>query len=103
MVADEFLIIRHLGELQFAVGRGSDGKLGTEVLLAAPDEIQVANRPQSNLLLDLCWYLERFLDYPFAPNTDIAERVQDALSAWGRGTFKQLFTDQALLWYDRIR
>ena len=97
------LIIRHLGELRFAVTRLDDGKSSSPVQLVPPDTVTVDGRPDSHLLQDLRWYLERFLDYPFEPHTDIAERVQRALEEWGRLTFERLFSGQPLLWYDRIR
>jgi tetratricopeptide (TPR) repeat protein len=97
------LIVRHLGELRFVVTRLEDGKSSSPVQLIPPDQIAVDGRPDSHLLQDLRWYLERFLDYPFEPNTDIAERVQRALEKWGRLTFERLFSGQPLLWYDRIR
>jgi hypothetical protein len=88
------LIIRHLGSegdrYRCQVWR-PDGKVAEEVLLTAPDDICVEGRPNSNLSLDLRWYLERFLDYPFAPQTEVAERVQEALRAWGEQAFVALF------------
>ena len=97
------LIIRHLGELRFVVTRLNDGKSSSPVQLIPPDAVTVDGRPDSHLLQDLRWYLERFLDYPFEPHTDIAERIQRALQEWGRLTFERLFSGQPLLWYDRIR
>ncbi len=96
------LIIRHSGELEFLVTR-PDGKISSPVTLTPPDAVQVEGRPNSNLLQDLRWYLEKFLDYPFHPNTQIAERTQVALQVWGEDTFTRLFTGQPLLWYDRAR
>lgn len=88
------LIIRHLGSEgdrhRCQVWR-PDGKVAEEVLLTAPDDIHVEGRPNSNLSLDLRWYLEDFLDYPFAPQTEVAERVQAALRAWGEQAFVALF------------
>ena len=40
---------------------------------------------------ELRWYLEQFLDYPFHPETDHADRVLDALRAWGTQAFNALF------------
>ena len=97
------LIIRHVDELRFVVSRLDDGKTSTPIRLEAPDSIQVEGRPNSHLLADLHWYLEHFLDYPFEPNTEIAERIQRALGNWGRSTFERLFAGQSLLWYDRAR
>ncbi|MCP4690707.1 MAG: hypothetical protein GY859_21820, partial [Desulfobacterales bacterium] len=38
--------------------------------------------------------LERFLDYPFHPDTDVAERVQESLREWGEKAFDALFGDR---------
>ena len=48
-------------------------------------------RPNSDLMRELRWYLEEFLDYPFPPETDRAERVLDALRRWGEQAFDALF------------
>jgi tetratricopeptide (TPR) repeat protein len=40
---------------------------------------------------ELRWYLEQFLDYPFHPETDHADRVLDALRNWGSQAFNTLF------------
>ncbi len=48
-------------------------------------------RPNSNLMEELRWYLEKFLEYPFPPETDHAERIQAALKNWGEEAFKVLF------------
>ena len=88
------LIIRHLrseeGRHICQVWR-PDGRVGDEAAIQAPDAIEVAGRPNSNLSLDLRWYLEQFLDYPFPPQTEVAERVQAALYDWGRQAFTALF------------
>src|ERR1035438_5139973 len=39
----------------------------------------------------LRWYLEHFLDYPFDREIGHAERVLDALQAWGTQAFNALF------------
>src|SRR5258708_2624437 len=40
---------------------------------------------------ELRWYFEKFLDYPFHPETEHAERVLDALKGWGTQAFNALF------------
>ena len=99
----QVLIIRHEGELQFVVSRSEDGKTSSPITLEAPDSIKVEGRPNSHLLGDLRWYLEHFLDYPFEPNIEVADRIQRALAKWGQSAFERLFTGQSLLWFDRIR
>jgi hypothetical protein len=63
------LIIRHGTGSAFKVIRSGDGKAATSeaVELVDPRSVKVKDRRNSNLLLDLRWYLERFLDYPFEP------------------------------------
>ena len=41
---------------------------------------------------ELQWYLEDFLEYPFPPETDRADRVIAALRGWGEQTFEALFS-----------
>ena len=61
------------------------------VLVPSPYELPVKGQPHSNLMRELRWYLEHFLDYPFAPETAHAERVLAALKAWGIEAFTGLF------------
>lgn len=97
------LTIKHQGEkngqVQFLVTRLSDGKTAELVSLTAPDKVKLPNRSNSHLTNDLRWYLERFLDYPFAPNTSLAEEIQDALDEWGKDTFSKLFQGKVYDWY----
>ena len=96
------LIIRCLQDNRFHVSH-PDGKHAPEAVLTPPDQTQVDGRPNSNLLLDLRWYLERFLNYPFHPDTETAQRVQDALEAWGKDCFDRLFVKGAQNWYEDAR
>ena len=103
----QMLRIGHLGEVngkpQFQVQR-ADGKTAAPVCLTPPDTICVKGRPQSNLLLDLSWYLEKFLDLPYGGNLDVAERVKDAIRDWGIDIFNQLFgAGRARDWYHDAR
>lgn len=41
---------------------------------------------------ELRWYLEHFLDYPFYPETVHADRILDALKAWGAQAYAALFS-----------
>ena len=88
------LIVRHLtgddDTYRFQLWR-SDGKSAEPVELTAPDAVTVEGRPNSNLSVELRWYLEQFLEYPFEPLTERAERVQAALRGWGEQTFTALF------------
>jgi CHAT domain len=67
-----------------------DGKSLPPVEIASPYQFPVEGRPD-RLMHDLRWYLERFLDYPFPPDTERAEHVLDALRAWGTQAFNALF------------
>jgi hypothetical protein len=86
------LPIRHLpgsNPARFQVQR-PDGRTW-EAELPPPGKFPVENRPDSNLVRELGWYLETFLDYPFSPETEHADRVQAALRAWGKQAFDALF------------
>jgi len=89
------LIIRHLTsegrKHRFQVQRLSDGKSADPVSLADPSTTSAPDRPQSGLSTELRWYLERFLEYPFPPETDRAERLQAVLNDWGQENFSALF------------
>jgi len=91
------------GQPQFVVSRLRDGKTSKLVSLTSPDNITLANRSNSHLANDLRWYLERFLDYPFEPNTGLAEEIQDTLKQWGKDTFSNLFQGRARDWYQEAR
>ncbi len=66
---------------------------GGEAICSVPpaDTFSVEGRPTSHLAAELGWYLERFLDYPFPPETERAERMLLALRRWGETAFKSLF------------
>ncbi len=83
------LIIKHVSSNpdKFQAIRLKDGKSAQEVVIPAFESFPVERRPNSNLSFELRWYLESFLDYPFPPDTDIAEHVQDSLKLWGEEAF----------------
>jgi tetratricopeptide (TPR) repeat protein len=87
------LAIQHVEESaqSFRLTRLPDGKTAAPVTIPSPYEFPVEGLPQSNLMRELRWYLERFLDYPFPPETGHAERVLDALRNWGTEAFNALF------------
>jgi len=97
------LIVRHEPDSsppRFTVIRQKDGKCAPPVAVTPPLAFPVEGRPDSNLLNELPWYLEDFLDYPFPPHTDRAENVTAALEAWGREAFNDLFSSrQAGEWF----
>ncbi len=88
------LIICHLegsDPPQFQVRRLSDGKDAEKCTVRPPLSYPVEGRPDSDLMTELRWYLESFLDYPFSPETEHAERVWQALQKWGEEGFESLF------------
>jgi len=64
--------------------RDSKGKTTTAAAVTPAAGYPVDGLPQSDLMGELRWYLEEFLDYPFPPETEHADRVVDALEGWGR-------------------
>jgi tetratricopeptide (TPR) repeat protein len=75
----------------FQLTRLSDGKSAEPVSIVPPYGFPVEGQPTSDLMRELRWYLEQFLDYPFHPQTVHAEHVLDALKAWGTQAFNALF------------
>src|ERR1039457_7504715 len=75
----------------FILTRLSDGKSAAPVTISSPYQFPVESQPNPNLMDQLRWYLEHFLDYPFDPEIGHAERVLDALQAWGTQAFNALF------------
>ncbi|MDQ2694462.1 MAG: CHAT domain-containing protein, partial [Pseudomonadota bacterium] len=89
------LIVRHLpgdgDACRFQLFRLSDGRTAEPADIPAPDTVAVEGCPDRHLGEELRWYLEEFLEYPFAPQTERAERVQAALRSWGEAAFAALF------------
>ncbi len=82
--ADAFMVVR----------TGDDYKpAGEPAKVPSPYKFPVEGRPDSNLMAELRWYLETFLDYPFPPETDHADRVLRALRSWGEQAFAALFSN----------
>jgi hypothetical protein len=95
---DTTLVIRHIPEsdpASFQVMRLRDGKTTEPVSPPSPHGFPVEGRPSSDLVRELQWYLETFLDYPFPPETEHAERVLKALKDWGEQTFEALFDNRS--------
>ena len=97
------LIVRHVTDsdpAQFLVVRTRDGKMTDPAAVPSPYGFPVDGRPNSDLMRELRWYLEYFLDYPFPPSTNRAERVQAALQSWGQQAFEALFdSGKGVKWY----
>ena len=97
-VSPSTLLIRHLPgshPAAFQVTRLSDGKTAEPASPPSPLGFPVEGRPSSDLMRELRWYLETFLDYPFPPETGHAERVLQSLKHWGEQTFDALFASRA--------
>ena len=91
------LIVKHVahGEpAHFQVVRQRDGKSTDPRIVVSAFGFPVEGRPDSDLVRELSWYLETFLDYPYPPETEHAERVLDSLSTWGKQAFNALFGDR---------
>jgi tetratricopeptide (TPR) repeat protein len=96
--AESVLVVRHQpgsDPPSFEVVRLRDAKSSQPAMLLSPFGFPVEGRPNSDLMRELQWYLETFLDYPFAPETDHADRVLKALRDWGERAFQALFGDRA--------
>lgn len=66
------------------------------VVIQSPVGYPVLARPGSHFMGELKWYLENFLDFPYSPEIEHADRVLDALNAWGEAAFISLFRDTGL-------
>jgi tetratricopeptide (TPR) repeat protein len=75
----------------FTLTRLPEGKLAAPVTIFSPYTFGLESQPNSNLMEQLRWYLEHFLDYPFDPEIGHANHVLDALQAWGTQAFNALF------------
>src|ERR1035441_8854973 len=86
------LVIQQVpGEAEFQVTRTHPFKTSKPVTIPSPYTYPVEGRPNSNLMVELQWYLEKFLEYPFPPETDHADRIIEALKSWGEEAFTALF------------
>jgi hypothetical protein len=73
------------------VTRAADLTDAEPVEVPSPVGFPVEGQGQRDLMLELRWYLEVFLDYPFEPSTTRATRVEAARERWGRAAFDALF------------
>ena len=92
--ADSTLIVRHLPDTEpasFQIVRLRDGKVAEPVSPPSPFGYPVKGRSGTDLMRELQWYLESFLEYPFPPETDRADLILRTLKKWGEQTFEALF------------
>lgn len=73
------------------VRRAADLTDAHPVDVPSPIGFPVEGQGQRDLMVELRWYLEVFLDYPFEPSTTRAVRVEAARERWGRAAFDALF------------
>jgi len=78
-------------------------KTSASVVLPRPESIVVPSQPHSNLMQELHWYLEDFLELPIGAYLDRARRTQDFLKQWGLNCFQALFKDRARDWFQKAR
>ena len=81
-------------EPRFRLVRLRDGKATEPAAIQSPKGYPVPQRPGTDLVNELRWYLEEFLEYPFPPETDRADNVLKALKNWGREAFNALFDNR---------
>ena len=80
------LIVQHVGDTEatFTVMRHDPAQTTPETATVTPPEsFEAEGLEQTDLRRELRWYLERFLDYPFPPTTERADRVLGAARARG--------------------
>ncbi len=88
------LIIRHLPSPTPEDDRFQldlDGHAAAPVRVPAAAGYTVEGRPQDDLMSEVRWYLEDFLEYPFPPETDHAKCVLRALDGWVTKVHDALF------------
>ena len=101
------LIVQHVPDSSppaFTVARHEPVQITPEAAtITAPERFGADRLPGTDLRRELRWYLEQFLDYPFPPNTDRADRAVGVLEGWGTHAFEALFRGgSARDWYRDI-
>jgi tetratricopeptide (TPR) repeat protein len=101
-ILETTIVIRHnpgSDPASFRVSLRGDANRSRAVECPSPRGFPVKGKPNSDLVRELRWYLEEFLDYPSTPDSERAQYVMEALRKWGEDTFISLFVDTGL---DRI-
>lgn len=80
-----------------------DMKRTAAVPLPEPTAFPVEGYPVKNLLPELRWYLEDYLQDPFGVFPQLAESVAETMQTWGTVVFDSLFTGYARDWYQDAR
>jgi tetratricopeptide (TPR) repeat protein len=76
---------------RFVLTRATDHTDAGPVEVPPPRGYPVEGQGQHDLMHELRWYLETYLDYPFEPWTTRATRLLAARVQWGRKAFDALF------------
>lgn len=101
------LIIRHLPSESPEHDRfrlDLDGRVTSPVRVPPAAGYPVDGRPNDDLMSELRWYLEDFLEFPFPPETDHAARVLRALDGWANEVYDALFSpEDATLLLDAVQ
>ena len=101
------LQIRHTGALQD--GNPSfvimfEGKQDTRIVPLTPPQTVKVGTHNTNLLKDLRWYFEKYLEIPIGNYPARAKEIQLELKQWGQECFEALFgTGRAAGWYRDAR
>jgi hypothetical protein len=78
---------------QFIARNRDTEQSASAALVPSPYGWPVPGTGDDKLMVQLRWYLETFLSYPFEPYTIRAAHIEDALKAWGTAAFKSLFNN----------
>ncbi len=101
------LQIHHIGEREnrpvFMLVRSRDGKRTEGVCLPEPGTYPVKNHPSRRFPVELCWYLEEYLQAPFGAYPQTAACVTETMRRWGQAVFDTLFTGRGRDWYQEAR
>ena len=87
----------------FSVVRSGDMKRTLPVPLPPPASFPVQGHGDKQLLPELRWYLEDYLQAPFGAYRQSAQAVAETLEAWGTAVFDRLFVGQAQNWYQSAK
>ena len=86
----------------FCVSNGQTPTTPTE--LPNPATYPVIGYEKKQLLPELAWYLEQYLEMPAGADAQRADAITATLKAWGKEAFDRLFDNRvAGLWYENAR
>ena len=85
--------VRSNDPAQFIARNRDTEQVAPPVVVPSPYEWPVPEAGDEKLMVQLRWYLETFLSYPFEPYITRAGHIEAALKAWGTAAFKALFNN----------